>query len=358
MERRQKLITGLNFKSDVIAEIGALCSPLVTKAEADVRFIDYASAEVLRKHYSGNPGVDPDRIVETDAIWGEQTLFDALGQRVDFILASHVIEHVPDLVTWLNELHSALNDDGQVRLAIPDKRFTFDFLRRESELSDVLAAYIASARIPQPQAILDYLLNATHVDHIAAWRGEVSKSTLQRPDSFASAMQKAGEAIKDGTYHDAHCWVFTPESFATLLEQLSMHGLIKFSCDNFYDTEPDNIEFFVSLRTSNDVSEMAESWRQMAKSVRHSSPSSIASLERELMSAIADAKKNDPRPGPEEDSLDEHQNFSLIEAELQRTRESLERAVREIRLLKKSNSWRLTQPLRSMAGVFRQLKNN
>ena len=67
----------------------------------------------------GNASVNPDLIVETDAIWGDQALLGALKRPVDFIVASHVVEHVPDLVTWLSELHSALTEGGQVRLCSP-----------------------------------------------------------------------------------------------------------------------------------------------------------------------------------------------------------------------------------------------
>ncbi|MPW20588.1 methyltransferase domain-containing protein [Paraburkholderia sp. CNPSo 3157] len=93
-----------------------------------------ANRRFSSKHDAGNPSVDVDKIVETDAIWGKRTLAETLKRPVDFIVASHVIEHVPDLITWLRELSHALRPGGQVRLAIPDKRFTFDLLRRETEL--------------------------------------------------------------------------------------------------------------------------------------------------------------------------------------------------------------------------------
>jgi 2-polyprenyl-3-methyl-5-hydroxy-6-metoxy-1,4-benzoquinol methylase len=46
-----------------------------------------------------------DKLVEVDAIWGQNTLTEALkGQQVDYIVASHVIEHVPDLIHFLIQI--------------------------------------------------------------------------------------------------------------------------------------------------------------------------------------------------------------------------------------------------------------
>ena len=76
---------------------------------------------------------------------------------------------------------------------------------------------------------------------------EVSEKTLQRPDNYQPAMSMAKDALANGTYHDAHCWVFTPQSFATLLEALGRLGLVHFACDHFHDTEYGSIEFFVRI---------------------------------------------------------------------------------------------------------------
>jgi len=264
VDRREKMLQGLDFQVAVGAEIGALFNPLLSKSEANVLYVDYADAESLRRHYAGNKLIDPAKIVETDAIWGEKTLKEALGRQVDFILASHVIEHVPDLIAWLNELESVLSPGGEIRLAVPDRRYTFDFLRRETEIAEVLAAYIAKARVPQPYFILDYYLNATEVDARAAWQGEVTKQSLKRPDNLAAVMSLAEDALKTGTYHDAHSWVFTPHSFARLLGQLVEGDFIRFGCERFFDTEKNTIEFFVVLKRYDDRDSAIESWRLMS----------------------------------------------------------------------------------------------
>lgn len=134
--RREKIIGGLNLKCMDGIEIGPLCRPVVTKEESRVIYVDHADADELRKKYAKQPTVDITQIVDIDAVWGGATLRQAVGHgfNVDYVVASHVIEHVPDLIGWLEELSSVLRDGGEVKLAVPDKRFTFDYLRREVSL--------------------------------------------------------------------------------------------------------------------------------------------------------------------------------------------------------------------------------
>jgi predicted SAM-dependent methyltransferase len=77
---------------------------------------------------------------------------------VDYAVASHVVEHVPDLIDWLTEIASVLRSTGELRLIVPDKRFLFDIFRRETSLADVLLSYINNARDAQPHSMLDITL--------------------------------------------------------------------------------------------------------------------------------------------------------------------------------------------------------
>lgn len=270
MDRREKVLHGLDLKRSVGLEIGPLANPMVKKSDGDVLYVDYADAPALRLRYANDPHVDVTQIVDIDAVWGEKTILDALdGKLVDYIVASHVIEHVPDLITWLNELHSVLLPEGEVRLVIPDKRYTFDYLRAETQLCDVVSAYLVRARVPQPREIIDFCVNKVQIDVVDAWQGDVNPDNLPRDFTFEGAVWLAKDVIANGTYHDVHCWVFTPYSFARLCAELAKAGLLDFSCKAFRLTERNQLEFFVTLVKSTDKQEIVQSWREM---MRNTSP--------------------------------------------------------------------------------------
>ena len=268
--RRGKLRWGLDVSRMTGVEIGALDSPTVGKHEGDIIFVDYADRDFLSHKYRDDPHVIVDRIVEVDAIWGGNTLRDALGgdRRVDYVLASHVAEHVPDLITWLNEIHSVLNPGGSVRLVVPDKRYTFDYLRAETRLHDILDAYIRRARAPLPRTILDFCMLARVVDAGAAWRGELDVEALARMISDQEAISIARDAYENGAYHDAHCWVFTPASFVNLMLEVGRLGLVRLRCEEIVSTEYCQAEFFVVMAPSNDTDEVVASWTQASEMLR------------------------------------------------------------------------------------------
>ena len=270
--RKDRLLAGIDLANSTGAEIGPLHNPIVEKHLGEVIYVDHCDAEQLRRHYANDKDVNPDAIC-VDAVWGAQTLlqgvqayFTRLGKvprALDYIVASHVIEHVPDLVTWLQEVRSVLKADGMVRMAVPDKRYTFDYLRRTTNLTDVLAAFAIKARIPTTQCLLDFCLNEVPVDCVAAWQGTLDVASLKKAHSLEGALHVARDALQNGTYHDVHCWVFTPVSFAALFAEMSRQGLIDFACTDFYDTQENEIEFIVNMRVSDNAFERTQSWQRM-----------------------------------------------------------------------------------------------
>jgi hypothetical protein len=60
-------------------------------------------------------------------------------------------------------------------------------------------------------------------------------------DSLLAAVES-----KDDTYHDAHCWVFTPTSFHLTILDLGFIGLAHFSVEEI--SESNGNEFYVHLR--------------------------------------------------------------------------------------------------------------
>jgi SAM-dependent methyltransferase len=133
-------------------EIGASYAPILPKAEGyGVYVVDHASHDELRSKY-GAMGVDTSRIEPVDAIddGGEFTQLLEDGQHFDYIVASHVFEHLPDPIHFLQRCDRALGEHGRLILLIPDRRFTFDYLRPVSTTGQLLRAYLAEQRRHDP----------------------------------------------------------------------------------------------------------------------------------------------------------------------------------------------------------------
>ena len=292
MTRREKLLAGLDLSSMVGLEIGPLDRPTLRKDETRILYADHLDTASLRQKYAADPNVVVGNIGEVDAVWGERTLAEALGPdtKVDYVIASHVIEHVPDLVSWLQEVRAVLKPGGQVRLLVPDKRFTFDLYRRETAFSDVLTAYLVRARKPLLHAVVDFALFCTPVDLLKAWDGTMARERALTREDFNRAFHLGRDVVDNGTYHDVHCWVVTPRSFATLFAEMAEFGLHDFACAAFHDTEPHELEFCVALQECSDPVELTESWRRMARTARidRDVPDGIGQLQEKTITALSD----------------------------------------------------------------------
>jgi hypothetical protein len=290
MNLRDRIRAGIDFSTVETLEIGPLYRPFVLKSEGKVIYVDHADTRTLREKYKDDPKFDVADIVDVDAVWGAQTLSDCIGEgrRVDLVIASHVIEHVPDLIAWLNELRSVLKPEGEIRLVVPDKRYTFDYARRTTVLPDILDAYLRKARSPLPRCILDHVLNVRVVDTGAAWAGPLDESSLANIHPFELAVHAAQDALTTGSYHDVHCWVFTPLSFAQLMRQCAEQGLIDLACHRFEDTLHHTLEFTAFLKPAPSREVAVSSWAAMERELsKRQAPKADAAAPIETVRAAA-----------------------------------------------------------------------
>ncbi len=279
LSRQGKFLHELDIARMQGLEIGPLMTPLVSKADGPIIYVDHADTETLRKKYDGDPGVETACIVPVDRVWGVQSLQECLGQgcKVDYVINSHVIEHVPDVVTWLAEIGEVLKPGGCLRMAIPDRRYMFDILRAESTLADALDAYVRRARVPLPRAILDHFLHYTEVDAAEVWAGRIDAASLKPKHPPDFALRAAETSYRSGNYQDTHCWVFTPLSFAKLCLELVKLDQLGFDCERIYPTERHAIEFIAALRPSTDRREQIESWSAAIQELQSEPPAAGSS---------------------------------------------------------------------------------
>src|SRR5690349_20728184 len=113
MSRREHALQRIDLTKSRGLELGPLFDPILRKHEANIFYVDHLSTEDLRKKYSKHKDVPVELIVPTDYPLVENSLKKTLkNKKFDYALASHVIEHIPDTVSWLKDVASVLNDKG------------------------------------------------------------------------------------------------------------------------------------------------------------------------------------------------------------------------------------------------------
>lgn len=228
-------------------EIGPLDRPIIPRSGTSVLYADHVSREGLAAKYADHGNVDKTAIPHIDVVLSEITLRDALGLgSMHYVLASHVIEHIPNPIAWLQELHDVLVDGGIVSLAIPDRRQCFDALRRESTAAEWIEAYLLVRDRPSPSRIFDAFSQEVTYNGEISWAQPVALNDLKLSRGPLHAYETARRILESGEYFDVHCWVFTPESFLNLMRTVTSTGLLRLKLKDVTATAGN--EFFVKLQ--------------------------------------------------------------------------------------------------------------
>lgn len=249
MSRNKHILKKIDLANNVGLELGPLHRPILTKKVSKVFYVDHVSTKELRKKYEGHP-FDLNSIVDVDYAVGDKTLKQSLpNKKFDFVVASHVIEHIPNVVAWLEDVASVLKPGGILSLVIPDMRYTFDIARWPSRPSEIIGAYLDGITKSTSSMIYDAKSEFQETTPQRAWLGLV-QDVLGGPskDQLRDALSICKINLEPGSYVDVHCHTFTPYTFMDILRQLMVHELIDFEVAYFKDTSVNELEFFVSLR--------------------------------------------------------------------------------------------------------------
>lgn len=244
-DRKARVLAGID-RNGFGLEIGPSHDPLAPKREGyKVHVIDHASREELLSKYAPH-NIPLDHIEEVDFVWRGQTYLELTGRPkfYDWIIASHLIEHTPDLVGFLADCDSILKDTGVLSLVIPDKRYTFDRFRPITGLARIIDAHLAGNRIHTVGASAEYFMNVATKAGLHSWHaGMAGKYDFLHSAQLARDMMR--EVTEKGAYLDIHNWCFVPHSFRLLLADLYALGYTKLREVDFHPVE--GHEFYVTL---------------------------------------------------------------------------------------------------------------
>lgn len=243
LPRNHKVMLELDAKGQGL-EIGPSFNPVAPKrAGYNVHVLDHLDAPGLREKY---PHLEPENIEDVDFVWRGEPLAELVGATgvYDWIVASHVIEHTPDLVTFVQQCALLLKPTGRLSLVVPDKRYCFDLYSPESSTGQILDAYHARRTRPTPGQVFDHYANSMSRDGSISW-DPLATGTLalhHHPDEGRRMWLRAQTSDE---YLDVHNWRFTPHSFRLMIADLEALGLIQIGIIREFGTV--GCEFFVTL---------------------------------------------------------------------------------------------------------------
>lgn len=224
-------------------EIGPSYSPFAPRSEGfKVEIVDHLDTENLRKKYNHNP-----RIEDVDYVFDGRSLVELIGAegRYSWVIASHVIEHVPDVIAFLRDCERLIDASGVVSLVVPDKRYCFDHFRPHTDVSVAVNAHLERRTMPSPGVVAAGLLynvfNSGKHSFTEENRGEFQ---LRFNAGQAKALMEAAKSV----YKDCHVWCFTPASFRLLILDLQALGFISLREAAFFPTGRNGSEFYITLK--------------------------------------------------------------------------------------------------------------
>jgi predicted SAM-dependent methyltransferase len=270
-------------------EIGALNWPAPLPPWAKAKNVDRMTPEQLREEY---PEMAEVPLAEVDILDDGERLESIPGESQDFIVANHFLEHTGDPIGTIENHLAKLRPGGVLFYAVPDLRYTFDFRREPTRLEHMVRDHREGPEVSRRE-------------HYDEWGHLVVGTERDREDPRFSA--RAAEVARQLEAQDfsihTHTW-----TDATFLE-LQLHCRGSFG---------EAFEIDAAVR------------REM-----------------EIVAVLRKAGA-EPRPvAPPTTAPELAAETGRLHGEVSRLANELASAERELRRVKRSSSWRVTEPMRA-----------
>jgi SAM-dependent methyltransferase len=253
MSRTDKLLARVR-KEHKILEVGPGYNPCVRRRDGWNCFsLDHATVDELKAKYANAPGIDVGSFQTVDFVWRDGPLESAVTTEhfgtFDVCIASHVIEHTPDLVAFFQSVSCLLKPQGILSLAVPDKRFCFDYFLPVSLTGDVLEAHAERRTRHSKKALYNSIAYNVLGDGADSWMQGSAPPLSFVPDRDVHSAKHVYDDHResaDAPYVDAHAWYFIPASFRLICLELFFLREIDFVEVEFFGAT--GCEFHVRLQ--------------------------------------------------------------------------------------------------------------
>ncbi len=228
-------------------EVGPLDRPFIDKSEYTVFYVDYFDESQLRDKIQGNNNRNPNDIVKLDYVLHGQDISTVVDRKFDYVFTSHVIEHLPNLFGWLNDIAKILNPGGIVFSIVPDSRYCFDLERPQTSLGELIENYTLNRRKPSPRHAFDQRFYHKNIKPFDLWSDYIKhKEKVKRTFSVNESynMFKKAQVV----YHDCHVNTFTPDSIKECLDESKKIGIHQFKTIKVSQTQKNKLDFLIAIQ--------------------------------------------------------------------------------------------------------------
>lgn len=258
MDIRTYIVENLS-KNMRIIEFGPLNRPVVNKnVFPNVFYADIKNTDEIKKLYTNNTylqstgiKVDIDTIVDVDIVVRKsyKKTFKNV-EKFDVAILSHVIEHMPNILDFFQDIKNILNENGELIIIYPDRRYCFDHYRVDSSFKDAYMTYRYGLK-ENRRLIFDFCTNVLHEnDPVFFWN---NKNIVEKINSSSGEEieKKYKSILKNRKYEDIHYWPFSDYGFLKFLYDAMRFNLMSFEIVDFIPTQENTQEFMVKLKLSN-----------------------------------------------------------------------------------------------------------
>lgn len=242
-----------------ILELGPLNRCLLDRAKfKNYFFADIRSTKEIKDLYSGNRylektglSVDLDSIINIDFVIKKsyQETFKNI-EKFDFVIVSHVLEHIPNLLDFFLDIQNILRTDGKLIIIYPDRRFCFDHFRVDSKFSSIYDVWVKGKKDVASQ-VLDFYTNVVpENDAVKFWNVE-NDIKMNEKEEHEKNLKAYKNSLKGNLEEDIHYWPFSDSAFIKFLYDCMTYKLFSFAIEKFIPTQQNTQEFLVVVSFKN-----------------------------------------------------------------------------------------------------------
>jgi hypothetical protein len=241
--------------NDRILEFGPLNRPIVTKDQyKNAYYSDIRNSDEIKKLYTSNDylkstgiDVDLDTIVDIDYVVNDtyKRTFKNV-EKFDAVILGHVIEHIPDIISFFLDVPNVINKNGKLIIIYPDARYCFDHFRNGTTFIDAYDVYENSEN--SSKRVFDFVFNVVHENNASLFWGDKGLNKLIPRNNFKESITALQKAKKNELPDDTHFWPFADYQFIKFLYDMDRAGLLNFEIESFYPTQENTQEFMIILK--------------------------------------------------------------------------------------------------------------